>query len=210
MTRPTPLLLVALLAGCGSGEASPASTETERSAAAPAPQEQAPPLDDGMSLQQLELALEDQEGRPFRLASLDGHPVLLTFFYSRCDTMCPLIVSDVRAVEAALPEEARAELRVAIVTIDPERDTAARLREVAGERGMPLDRWTLVRGSDADVRTLASTLGMNYRVTPDGFAHNAILTVLDAHGAVVAQTLGTNQPVEPLVEAITGIARPRS
>lgn len=136
--------------------------------------------------------------------------MLLTFFYSRCDTMCPLIVSDARAVEAALPESLRGELRVVIVSIDPENDTTERLREVARERGLPLDRWSLVRGSDADVRTLASTLGMSYRRTPDGFAHNAILTVLDAHGVVAAQSLGTGQPTEPLVSAITRIARPPS
>lgn len=210
MTRSFVLVLLDLLVGCGSDAASPPAPSRAPDPVVATTPDEAPTLDDGMSLQQLELDLEDQDGHAFQLTALEGHPVLLTFFYSRCDTMCPLIVSDVRAVEAALPESVRAELRVVIVTIDPEHDTAARLREVARERGLPLDRWSLVRGADAEVRTLASTLGMNYRATPDGFAHNAILTVLDAHGAVAAQTLGTGQPVQPLVDAITHIARPRS
>ena len=200
-------------AGCGDlddGGPSRAAGSPTESAAVPSPSELAPSLDDDLSLHLLELSLEDQDAHPFTLASLAGHPVLLTFFYSRCDTMCPLIVSDARAVEAALPESVRAELRVVIVSIDPDNDTTARLREVARERGLPPDRWSLVRGSDADVRTLASTLGMSYRPTPDGFAHNAILTVLDVRGVVVAQSFGTGQPVEPLVTAITQIARPRS
>ena len=209
MTPRSWLLLGSLvLAACGGedAEASPPSTETVS-----APSELAtgaqPPSDDEMSLFQLELALEDQDGRPFRLEQLRGHPVLLTFFYASCDTMCPMIVSDARAVEAAVPEAERGALRVVRVTIDPAHDTAARLRETASERGLPLDRWTLVRGSEADVRTLASTLGMNYRPTPDGFAHNAILTILDGRGVVAAQSLGTGQPVEPLVGGIVEIAR---
>jgi protein SCO1/2 len=206
------LLLLSLSLGACGGEAAgePAPTGDDpaadpATAPASAPDE-APLPDEDMSLFQLELALEDQDGEAFRLEQLRGHPVLLTFFYASCTTMCPMIVSDARAVEAAVPEAARGDLRVVLVTIDPAHDTAARLRETATERGLPLDRWTLVRGSDADIRTLASTLGMNYRPTPDGFAHNAILTVLDAGGAVVAQSLGTGQPVEPLAGRIAEIS----
>lgn len=169
--------------------------------------------DDDLSLRVLDpaLSLEDQDGQPFAFERVAGHPVLLSFFYARCDTMCPLIVSDLRAVEASLPDEVRAEVRVVLVTIDPRHDTKERLREVMQERNLPTDRWSLVRGSDDDVRTLASTVGMNYRPIPNGeFAHNATLIVLDDHGVVRAQTLGTGRPVEPLVEALTRIARSRS
>lgn len=205
------------LAACGGDatETPPSTAQTAGEAQDEAPEEgtgdseddDTPLSDEDMSLFQLDLALEDQDGQPFRLEQLRGHPVLLTFFYASCTTMCPMIISDARAVEAAVPEAERAGLRVVVVTIDPAHDTAARLHETATERGLPLDRWTLVRGSDADVRTLASTLGMNYRPTPDGFAHNAILTVLDGGGAVVAQSLGTGQPVEPLASRIAEIAR---
>jgi protein SCO1/2 len=205
-----------VLTSCGSAEPSappsapPSSApesppSTTRTGSDPTAED--PALADDLSLFQLELALEDQAERPFRLDALAGHPVLLTFFYARCDTMCPLILSDVRALETALPEGDREALRVVVVTIDPD-DDAARLREVAAERGLPLDRWSLVRGDEAEVRTLASTVGMAYRRTPDGFAHNAILTVLDGRGVVVAQSLGTGQPLEPLVSAIAEVTAP--
>lgn len=196
-------LALSLSVACGDTEGGAVAPPIDRESVQPPPVA----MDDDLSLHQLELPLEDQNGRPFTLAALAGHPVLLTFFYSRCDTMCPLIVSDVRAVEQALPEDVRAELRVVLVTIDPANDTGPRLRDVARERGLPLDRWTLVRGTEADVRALASTVGMNYRVTPDGFAHNAILTVLDARGVVVEQSIGTGQPTERLTDAITRVAR---
>ena len=212
--RALPLLACALvLTACGSAEsAAPALEEGNPHEAHEAHERELPATpaderdDDDMSLFLLELALEDQRGQPFQLSTLRGHPVLLTFFYASCQTMCPLILSEVRGVESALSEEARAELRVVVVTIDPAHDTAARLAEVAVERGLPPERWSLVRGSEDDVRTLASTLGMNYRPTPDGFAHGALLSVLDERGVVVTQSIGTGQPLEPLVSAITAIA----
>ncbi len=199
---------VCLLACGGTDDDAPAAsteTEVEDPRAAGTAGETAPAATDDMSLFLLELALEDQDGHPFTLASQRGHPIVVTFFYASCDTMCPLILSEVRALEAALDESTRANLRVVVVSIDPEHDSAARLREVAAERSLPMDRWSLVRGSESEVRTLASTLGMNYRATPDGFAHGALLTVLDGDGVVVAQSVGTGQPLEPLVARIASL-----
>lgn len=164
---------------------------------------------DERSLFRLDLSLEDQAGQPFTLVSRRGQPVLLTFFYASCDTMCPLILSDLQRIEAGLTPAARAALRVVVVSIDPEHDDVAHLASVARERGLPLDRWSLVRGSERDVRTLASTLGMTYRRTTDGgYAHAALFTLLDGEGRVVTQISGTGRTVAPLVEGVEALVEP--
>lgn len=164
----------------------------------------APTLPPGDSLFHLdpELALIDQLETPFTLAQLGGRPALITFFYGGCTTMCPLIVSDVHRTVDALPEAERGALTVVLVTIDPERDTPARLRGLAEERGMP-SSWRLVSGSPADVRTLASTLGMTYREMPDGsFAHAALYTVVDREGRIAHQAEGVGRPIEETAAAL--------
>ncbi len=153
---------------------------------------------DGHSLRHLdaELALVDQRGARFTLGSLAGKPTLLTFFYSTCTTMCPLILSDVKRIVAALPVEERDSLHVVLLTIDPARDTAARLRAVAAERALP-PSWSLVTGDASSIRTVAATVGMTYRPLPDGtFAHAALYTVLGPSGRVVHQLEGTGRSVE--------------
>jgi len=164
----------------------------------------APTLPPGDSLFHLdpELALIDQHEAPFTLAQLGGRPALITFFYGGCTTMCPLIVSDVHRTLDALPQTERDALTVVLVTIDPERDTPARLRALAEERGMP-SSWRLVSGSPADVRTLASTLGMTYREMPDGsFAHAALYTVMDREGRIAHQAEGVGRPIEDTAAAL--------
>lgn len=166
------------------------------------------PIDE-RSLFLLDLDLEDEHGAPFELISARGHPTLVTFFYASCRTVCPRAISDVRALEAGLSAEARDGLRVVLVTLDPERDDAARLAGVANERGVPLDRWSLVRGSERDTRTLASTVGMTYRRTSDGeIAHAIVFTLLDGEGRTLVQSIDGGRSLDAVADAIERAAGP--
>ena len=75
------------------------------------------------------LALTDQCGREVTLESFRGRPVLVTFAYAHCETVCPLVVADVLAARAPLARDPPA---VLIVTLDPWRDTPSRLASIAG------------------------------------------------------------------------------
>jgi protein SCO1/2 len=208
LSRSPSIVLVLWLAACGSaGEPSADHSHCEHHAT---PETSAPPVTevpDGRSLQQLDgaLSLRDQRGEPFALGALAGRPVLVTFFYGGCTTMCPLILSDVQRIVGTVPEESRRELEVVLVTIDPTHDTPERLRAIAEERGLP-PGFHLVGGDESSIRTLASTLGMTYRALPDGsFAHAALYTVLDRGGVVAHQLEGTGRPLAEIVTAITRV-----
>lgn len=81
--------------------------------------------------------LVDQSGRPFSRGSLGGRRAMVTFAYAHCTTVCPLLVQG--ALEAR--EELRGEVDLAVValTLDPWRDTPARLPDMAA-------RWSLQDG----------------------------------------------------------------
>lgn len=208
------LVLALTIAGCGSSEEGDHAGHHEAAGHAEhahhahhaehaAPEASAPALD-GRSLHHLDadLALVDQHAAPFALASLEGRPTLVTFFYGGCTTMCPLIFSDVRRIVDALPEADRERVGVVLVTIDPVRDTPERLRALATERELPAS-WRLVSGDEGSIRVLAATLGMTYRALPDGsFAHAALYTVIDSQGRVVEQLDGVGRPIEGIVSSV--------
>lgn len=202
-----PWALVALAVACGSPAApTPPAPPTE-----PAETEPTVPSEHGVgalpddSLFHLEPTLVDQDGRPFVLASLRGRPTLVTFFYASCTTMCPLVLSEVRLVDRLLEDEEHPELQVLLVSIDP-RDTPETLRALASERGLPLDRYRLVRGEPGEIRTLAATLGMTYRPIADGgFAHSALFTVLDADGRITFQHDGLGTGTERLRDQVRAL-----
>ena len=73
-------------------------------------------------------ALADQGGQPRRLADFRGRVVILFFGYTSCPDICPTALARFAAVREALGEE-RQRLQVLFVTLDPERDSPARLGE---------------------------------------------------------------------------------
>ena len=92
------------------------------------------------------------EDREVTLRSVDK-PRLLTFFYSYCQTVCPVLVSTMRDVQTeALNEGYGDEVAFFPLTFDPERDTADRLREYAEKMHVDADAsdWHFLRPASVD------------------------------------------------------------
>jgi protein SCO1/2 len=60
----------------------------------------------------------------------DGRPVVLSFIYTSCTSVCPLISHTLSRLQSRLGDNAR-HVHLVSITIDPEQDDPARLREYA-------------------------------------------------------------------------------
>ncbi len=171
-------LLTFALAGC-----------TPRGTPAPRAPEQPARIDgdaDRFSVYDLDDSWRDQAGATRSLASWRGTPVLLAMIYTHCTGTCPLAVSELKRIAALEPHA-----HFVLVSLDPQRDDEKRLAAYAAERALDPSRWTLLTGSDVEVRDLAATLGVRYRrVTPDDLAHSNLITLLDREGRIVRQSSG--------------------
>lgn len=174
-----PLLALGLALGMLGGHA-PSAAAAEASVAAPALP--------GDSLYHLQAGLTDQHGRALQWADLRGRPQLVSMFYANCHLMCPLILENAKAVQKQLPAGEREGLGVAMITLDPVRDTPAALAEVAQRHRTP-DAWRYLLPDADDVRALASVLDVRYRFREDGsINHTSVLVLLDAEGRPVARS----------------------
>lgn len=82
------------------------------------------------------LRLQRADGRVMTLAEAlaDGRPVVMTFMYGSCATVCPITSQTLVAFERALgPELAR--VNVVSISIDPDHDSVRRLAEHARRTG---------------------------------------------------------------------------
>ena len=75
--------------------------------------------------------LQGSNGVPFKLSQTRGKVVALAFGFTHCTRICPTTLSTLARVTAQLGAEAE-KLQVVFVTVDPERDSVARLREFVG------------------------------------------------------------------------------
>ncbi len=147
------------------------------------------------SLYDLELSLADQAGASRNIDLYRGHRVLITMFYGRCPMACPLLIDTLRAIEAAIPEEERADLRVLMVSIDPVHDTPPALAALARQRRLDLTRWTLAQVPEDQVRLLAAALNVQYRKLPDGqYNHTSVISLIGPTGVIEKQTSVLGKP----------------
>ena len=157
------------------------------------------------SLYQLTSEWEDQRGARSTLDIFRGHPVAIALFFGSCESVCPVLVHDVQRLEASLPTAQREALRVLLVTLDPEHDTAERLAEYARAQGFPESRWRLLRGDPGALRELAAVLGVRYRREANGqIQHSMRITLLDSDGVIAQHLDGPGPGTEPLASALRG------
>lgn len=144
----------------------------------------------------------ERSGASQTLASLRGEPVVLALVYLSCSMSCPLVTSDMLAVQTALRAAGPSNTRFVMITFDPSRDSLAALQAHASSRGLDA-QWSLLRGSPADVRRIAVALGVSYRRLPSGdFDHSNIITVLDRDGVAVHQEVRLPVNRERLAAAV--------
>jgi protein SCO1 len=175
------LLLLALLTLLGATACSRRETPRPTTAAAATPASA-----ESFSVYELPARWRDQSGAAREFQGFRGSPVLLAMVYTHCTATCPLAVAELKRISAQ-----HGDVRLVLVSLDPERDDPARLADYARGLGLDTARWTLLTGTDADVRELAATLGVRYRrVTPEDLAHSNLITLLDREGRIVRQGSG--------------------
>jgi protein SCO1/2 len=146
--------------------------------------------------------------QPLRLGQLQGKVQVLAMVYTTCEAACPIIVSLMQRMEAALPPELRSHVGFVLVTFDPERDTPGVLSAYSAKMHLDPMSWVLLTGHPDDVLELATLLGIRYkRDQSGGFIHSNVITVLNKAGEIVHRQEGLQQDTAPTLEAIRRAAQ---
>ena len=123
---------------------------------------------------------------PVRLAEFRGAPVVLFFGYTSCPDVCPTTLSRLaRATRRLGPRADR--VRVVMVTVDPERDTPARLAEYTAAFD---PRFIGLSGTPAQIDSVAAHFGIAHTRHPGSAAagytvdHTSSALVLGPDGSL--------------------------
>ncbi len=160
------------------------------------------------SLYQVDSLWTNDGAQPWKLSALRGRVQVMAMFFANCTYACPLIVNDMRRIEAALPEAMRARVGFTLITIDTERDMPDALRAYRSANKLPLSRWTLLHGTPDDTLELAALLGVKFKRDASGqFAHSNLITVLNREGEIIHQLAGLNQNLQETIERVSSAAQ---
>jgi protein SCO1/2 len=125
--------------------------------------------------------LHDQNGRLVTLAGQRGRWVMMTFLYTYCPDVCPVIAGQLNQVLKTVPAR-RADLRVLAVSVDPKRDTPAAVRTyVRNHRLAPTFRWLL--GSRPELKRVWEAYNIAVLPGPKNtVSHYAVQLLIDPQG----------------------------
>lgn len=146
------------------------------------------------------LTLVDQHGDTVSLAQFAGRPVIVTFAYANCHTICPVIVNEVLAARDKLVAQ---DPVVLVVTLDPWRDTPSRLPSIAARWGMTGDAHVLSGSTDAVERVLSAWRIPRARNEKTGdLTHPSLVYVVGQDGKIAYAVSGSEPVIRAAVEAL--------
>jgi protein SCO1/2 len=133
-------------------------------------------------------SLTDERGQPFTKDALLGHITIVSFIFTRCDSICPVTSMKMSTIQEQT-FDVGGKIKLLSISIDPVYDTPARLADYATRFHADPTRWRFATGSDGAVRTLVEKSFMqNMQLegkTPSGapnIAHNGYFALVDGHG----------------------------
>ncbi|MDT0634800.1 SCO family protein [Spectribacter hydrogenoxidans] len=129
--------------------------------------------------------LTNESGEVVTEAAQADHPRLMFFGYTYCPDICPITLARIQAALQQLPAAQRDEVRVLFVSVDPDRDDPARLRDYTSGFG---DQVIGLTGSQKQLKALHKRFRVTYgygEPDEDGFylvSHSSAVFAFDRQG----------------------------
>jgi protein SCO1 len=109
-----------------------------------------------------DFTLTNQFGEPKSLSSFRGKPVALSFLYTNCIDVCPLIAWNMHLAYEELGNDAK-NIGLVAVTVDPERDTPAQMLAFSATRQLT-NQWDFFTGT----RPVLQDVWRTYQIPAQG------------------------------------------
>jgi protein SCO1 len=130
------------------------------------------------------LALRNYLGQPVNIDSYRGKAVLVTFLYTNCPDICPLITSNLRVAQNLMGPAVASKVQIIAVSVDPRGDTpkavaaflsrhemTGRMQYLIGsaaQLGPVWQRWGVGSERDAQQPQFINHSGLIYGITGSG------------------------------------------
>lgn len=159
----------------------------------------------------VDVLLEDQDGKPLHLSDYRGHPLALTFIYTRCPLpeFCPRIMKNFQELEKAIEDDPdlRKSARLLSISFDVEFDRPEVLNAFGSafvkDRGQgPFARWKLATGTKEAIDRLGRYFGLVFFKEDGQFTHSLVSVVIGPDGKLARELSGNDWTPEEALAAM--------
>lgn len=132
--------------------------------------------------------LTTQDDKTLSLADLKGKVVLISFVFTTCNGSCPATTSRLVAIQTELARRGRlkeGQVQFVSITLDPARDTPAKMKDYLKLFDADPVNWTCLTGSVADVGKTLKAWDMWAKPAANGqLDHPSRIYLVDQQGRI--------------------------
>lgn len=138
-----------------------------------------------------DIEMLNRRGKPVRLSSYRGKPLLVSFIYTGCFEACPTqtrtLYESVKGLDNMLGQS---QFNIVSIGFNQPFDSPEAMRSFAAQHRIAHRNWEFLSPSVGEVDELMRAFGFSAVATPAGFDHVLGVTVVDAEGRIHSQVLG--------------------
>jgi len=131
-----------------------------------------------------DFTLTERSGKEFHASDMKGQVWVVSFFFGDCPGACVTLNNNI--AELLKHDLADVPVRFVSITVDPQKDTPARLREYAGNyTGSQIDpdRWLFLTDPNGDIETIKD-VSADFKLAFSKLMHSDRMIVIDQDGKV--------------------------
>lgn len=99
-------------------------------------------------------SLVDDQGQVFTEQALRGHPTIVDFVFTRCDTICPVISARMARMQEKLSDRRAESIKLVSISVDPLHDTPEKLAAYGAKFQARPDKWRFLTGPVDGIKRL--------------------------------------------------------
>jgi len=157
-----------------------------------------------------DFGLYNQEGQVVTAARFHGKQVMLNFIYTRCPiaTMCPASTAKMVEVQRLARAEGVTSLELITITLDPEYDTPAVLKDYAKTHEIDPVNFSLLTGPEKAIKDLLTQFGIIANFEGGILKHTLATLLIDPNGKIIWREDGSQWAPEEFVRKMHRDAPP--
>ena len=123
------------------------------------------------------IQLVNQDGKKLRFYDdlIRGKIVIIQFMFTSCDRLCPMVTPNLVKIQKELQKQAPGEVNLVSISVDPDHDTPAALKEYAAKFHVG-PNWQFLTGRKSEIEGLRRELGV-FDPENTTFEHMNVITI---------------------------------
>jgi protein SCO1/2 len=160
----------------------------------------------GNSIYNLNSRLINYNGEILDLPNFNGKVQVFSMIYTKCKTVCPVIISNMKAIEKLLSEDLKYDVNFLLISLDPDRDSVDVLNKFFIEKKFSPDRWNLCKTNKSETLRIALATGIKYKKEKnDEYTHSNVIVILDKEGVIRLHHPGLDKNYDSVIDLIKSL-----